>query len=73
MATERSSSILLLSILVIVLVFSPILPCQAARAHLDAEGRMLLRARSKRVCPMCVCCAPAKRGSCCPCRCIKKP
>ncbi|VVB00518.1 unnamed protein product [Arabis nemorensis] len=70
MATERSSSIIFLSILVLAFVFSPTLPCQAARVH----GRMLRREwASARVCPACVCCAPAPKGRCCPCRCTKKP
>ncbi|KAG7657199.1 unnamed protein product [Arabidopsis thaliana] len=67
MATERFS-IMLISVLVLAVVLSPILPCQATRAHLDAETRML-----RRVCPSCVCCAPAPRGACCPCRCPKNP
>lgn len=37
MAAERSSSVILLSVLVLALVLSPILPCQAARAHLDGK------------------------------------
>ncbi|KAL1210944.1 hypothetical protein V5N11_003095 [Cardamine amara subsp. amara] len=74
MDTGRSSSIILLSVLVLALVFSPILPCQAARAHLDVEGRMLLRAPVPiRFCPACACCAPAPKGSCCPCRCANNP
>ncbi|CAA0287819.1 unnamed protein product [Arabidopsis thaliana] len=35
MANEQSSSILFLSVLVLVLVISPTLQCQAARVHLD--------------------------------------
>ncbi|CAF2056787.1 hypothetical protein Bca4012_098766 [Brassica carinata] len=81
MATERSSSVILLSVLVLALVLSPILPCQAARAHLDVEGRMLLLLRAQRVpppppirfCPACACCAPAPPGACCPCRCTNDP
>ncbi|CAH8255341.1 unnamed protein product [Arabidopsis lyrata] len=74
MANERSSLTLLLSVLVLSLVFSPTLPCQAARVHLDVEGRMLLRAPVPiRFCPACACCAPAPKGSCCPCRCTNNP
>ncbi|CAH2036435.1 unnamed protein product [Thlaspi arvense] len=71
MATERSSTIIFLSVLVLVLVFSPILPCQAARVHFDAEGRVLLKEKSTDdlYCPACVCCGPAPKGGCCPCRC----
>ncbi|ESQ30268.1 hypothetical protein EUTSA_v10012030mg [Eutrema salsugineum] len=70
MVTERSNSIILFSILVLVLVFSPILPCQAARVQFDAEGRMLLKERAPgRYCPACVCCAPAPKDGCCPCIC----
>ncbi|EOA38845.1 hypothetical protein CARUB_v10011193mg [Capsella rubella] len=71
MATERSSSIILLSVLVLALVFSPTLPCQAARVHLDVEGHWLRRPPPPpiRFCPACACCAPAPKGSCCPCRC----
>ncbi|KAG7657198.1 hypothetical protein ISN44_As01g042820 [Arabidopsis suecica] len=59
---------------VLVLVFSPTLQCQAARVHLDVEGRMLLRAPVPiRFCPACACCAPAPKGSCCPCRCTNNP
>ncbi|CAF2097569.1 BnaA05g15130D [Brassica napus] len=82
MAAERSSSVILLSVLVLALVLSPILPCQAARAHLDVEGRMLLLLGAQRVppppppirfCPACACCAPASAGACCPCRCTNDP
>ncbi|XP_018489899.1 uncharacterized protein LOC108860532 [Raphanus sativus] len=83
MATERSSSVILLSVLVLALVLSPILPCQAAQAHLDVEGRMLLLLQASQVpspspapirfCPACACCAPAPPGACCPCRCTNDP
>ncbi|KAJ0250392.1 Transmembrane protein [Hirschfeldia incana] len=81
MATERSSSVILLSVLILALVLSPILPCQAARAHLDVEARMLLLLRASgvpspppiRFCPACACCAPARPGACCPCRCTTDP
>ncbi|CAA7049652.1 unnamed protein product [Microthlaspi erraticum] len=65
MANERSSSIIFLSVLVLALVLSPILPCQAARELLGGEMRMM----PELLCPACVCCAPAPPGACCPCQC----
>ncbi|CAN8270358.1 unnamed protein product [Cochlearia groenlandica] len=60
----------LVLVLVLALVLSPTLPCQGASVKLGGVSRKLM-APSPPVlmCPQCVCCAPAKPGYCCPCRC----
>ncbi|KAL1197437.1 hypothetical protein V5N11_012019 [Cardamine amara subsp. amara] len=70
MKTWSSRSCILLCVLVLALVLSPTLPCQAASLQLGGGGRKLMvQSPPIRMCPQCVCCAPAPRGSCCPCRC----
>ncbi|KFK39442.1 hypothetical protein AALP_AA3G245500 [Arabis alpina] len=71
---ETGASKILIYILVLALVFSPTLPCQAAIVPLGSGGRKLMTPPPPiRFCPQCVCCAPAPPGSCCPCRCPSGP
>ncbi|KAF2613697.1 hypothetical protein F2Q70_00010248 [Brassica cretica] len=77
METKSSKSSVLLYVLVLALVLSPILSCQAASVHLGGGspgGRKLMEPSPPvRMCPQCVCCAPAPPGYCCPCRCPGGP
>ncbi|KAL0676625.1 hypothetical protein Bca4012_004606 [Brassica carinata] len=81
METKSSKSSVLLYVLVLALVLSPILPCQAASVHLGGKlvdlsifpSSMLPYSPPVRMCPQCVCCAPAPPGYCCPCRCPGGP
>ncbi|ESQ47731.1 hypothetical protein EUTSA_v10021873mg [Eutrema salsugineum] len=74
METKSSESNVLLYVLVLAVVLSPILPCQAASGHLGGGGRKLMAPSPPiRMCPQCVCCAPAAPGYCCPCRCPGGP
>ncbi|CAF1705266.1 unnamed protein product [Brassica oleracea] len=68
METKSSKSSVLLYVLVLALVLSPILPCRGP------GGRKLMAPSPPvRMCPQCVCCAPAPPGYCCPCRCPGGP
>ncbi|CAN8321508.1 unnamed protein product [Cochlearia groenlandica] len=68
MANKRSSSNIILSFLVLALVFSPIIQCQEIEMQtLEIKGGE--NKMPRRFCPACVCCAPAPKGSCCPCKC----
>ncbi|VVA98883.1 unnamed protein product [Arabis nemorensis] len=74
METGSSRSSILLYVLVLMLVLSPMLPCQAASVPLGGGGRKLMAPSPPiRMCPQCVCCAPAPPGYCCPCRCPDGP
>ncbi|CAF1931562.1 unnamed protein product [Brassica oleracea var. botrytis] len=74
METNPSKSSVLIYVLVLALVLSPILPCQAASVHLGGGGRKLMAPSPPLLmCPHCECCAPAAPGFCCPCSCPGGP
>ncbi|CAH2053123.1 unnamed protein product [Thlaspi arvense] len=76
METKSSKYNVLLYVFVLVLVLSPtvLLTCQATSVHLGGGGRKLMVPSPPiRMCPQCVCCAPAAPGYCCPCRCPNGP
>ncbi|XP_056866565.1 uncharacterized protein LOC108857356 [Raphanus sativus] len=74
METKPSKSSVLLYVLVLALVLSPILPCQAASVHLGGGGRKLMAPSPPLLmCPHCACCAAAQPGFCCPCSCPGGP
>ncbi|KAJ0007913.1 hypothetical protein Pint_29546 [Pistacia integerrima] len=62
MAAGNPSSSVLVTLFIFVVVFSPMLSCEAARFTNGFHRHGLY-------CPQCVCCAPAKPGKCCPCFC----
>ncbi|GAY56430.1 hypothetical protein CUMW_171880 [Citrus unshiu] len=73
MAGKISSSVLL-KLFIFAMVFSSILPFEAAQPPGPPLYKMPPRAPIRpsppiRFCPQCVCCAPAPPGKCCPCRC----
>ncbi|KFK39443.1 hypothetical protein AALP_AA3G245600 [Arabis alpina] len=74
METRSSRYNILKYILVLALVLSPALPCQATIVHLGGGGRKLMAPSPPTpMCPQCECCAPAAPGFCCPCRCPDGP
>ncbi|KAJ0076423.1 hypothetical protein Patl1_33933 [Pistacia atlantica] len=64
MAAGNPSSSVLVTLFIFVVVFSPMLSCEASR-FTPFNGVH----RDRLYCPQCVCCAPAKPGKCCPCFC----
>ncbi|KAG7578137.1 hypothetical protein ISN45_Aa03g023530 [Arabidopsis thaliana x Arabidopsis arenosa] len=74
MKTGSAKSNILLYVFVLSLVLPPILPCQAASVLLGGGGgKLMAPSPPVRMCPQCVCCAPAPPDSCCPCRCPGGP
>ncbi|KAL1197438.1 hypothetical protein V5N11_012020 [Cardamine amara subsp. amara] len=74
MKTRSSRSNILLYVLVLALVCSPTLPCQATSVQLGGRGRKMMAPSPPLImCTQCACCAPAPPGSCCRCGCSGAP
>ncbi|KAF3450661.1 hypothetical protein FNV43_RR06750 [Rhamnella rubrinervis] len=57
MAAGKSTSSILVTVLIFAMILSPMTTCEAARSPKPERP----------ICPACVCCEPAPKGSCCRC------